>query len=156
MGFAKICAQLSLGNAKLNSVLGDSEMATQIRAQYHFRKTESGLDAWDVRRLIELSSDLPIRKIDPASLEDIYKPHWYLEQDAVPSPASIVDHIRLVQECDLAYPIILDAEGSVMDGMHRVCKALLNDIKEIDAVQFTTDPDPDFTNCDPKSLPYND
>ena len=79
-----------------------------------------------------------------------------MEQEAVPSPLSIVNHIRLIQACDLAYPIILDAQGHVMDGMHRVCKALLNDIKEIDAVQFETDPEPDFVNCDPKALPYDD
>ena len=127
----------------------------QIRPQYHFRKTGSGLDAWDVRRLIELSKDFPVKKIDPRTLEDIHKPHWYLEEDAVPSPASIVDHFRLIQECDLAFPIILDAQGRVMDGMHRVCKALLEDIKEIDAVQFTTDPDPDFINCHPDKLPYD-
>lgn len=130
-------------------------MTSSIRPQYHFRKTNTGLDAWDVRRLIELSKDFAIKKVDPGSLEDIHKPHWYLEQDAIPSPLSMIGHYRLIQECDLAYPIILDAEGRVMDGMHRVCKALLNNIKEIDAVQFLTDPDPDFVNCDPKKLPYD-
>ena len=32
---------------------------------------------------------------------------------------------RKIEETDLEYPIILAADGRVMDGMHRVCKALL-------------------------------
>jgi hypothetical protein len=43
-----------------------------------------------------------------------------------------------------------------MDGMHRVCKSLLEGRSEIPAVQFETDPQPDFVNCDPDLLPYDE
>ena len=79
-----------------------------------------------------------------------------MEEGAVPSPLSIVDHVRLIEACDLRYPIILDAQGRVMDGMHRICKALLQDISEIDAVQFLEDPPPAYVNCQPKDLPYDE
>jgi hypothetical protein len=126
-----------------------------IRPQYHFRETEQGLDAWDIKRLIKLSAGFPIKKVDPNSFPEIHSNHWYKEKDLVPSPTSILEHIRLIQACDLSYPIILDAQGNVMDGMHRICKALLNDIKELDAVQFENDPEPDFPNCNPKDLQYD-
>ena len=49
-------------------------------------------------------------------------------------------HTNLIQQTDLAYPIILSASGRVMDGMHRACKAFLENRSTVDAVQFTQDP----------------
>jgi len=129
-------------------------MSIRIRPQYHVRKTSTGFDAWKVRRLIALAVDLPVVKIDPTSISDIHKNHWYMEANATPSPLSIVNHIKLINDCDLTYPIILDRQGHVMDGMHRICKAILQNLPKIDAVQFITDPEPDYVDCDPKDLPY--
>jgi hypothetical protein len=33
--------------------------------------------------------------------------------------------VQLIQHADLKFPIILSCDGSVMDGMHRVGRALL-------------------------------
>lgn len=59
-------------------------------------------------------------------------------------------------ECDLAYPIILSSDGRIMDGMHRVCKALLENRTEIDAVRFRHDPEPDYIGIHPDDLPYDE
>ena len=37
----------------------------------------------------------------------------------------VVEHTALILEADLAYPIILGHDGRVMDGMHRVARALM-------------------------------
>ena len=66
----------------------------------------------------------------------------------------LAEHLRLAQEADLAYPIILSADGRVMDGMHRVMKAVLEDRAEIEAVQFDQDPEPDYVNINASDLPY--
>ncbi len=47
------------------------------------------------------------------------------------------------QQCMFDYPIILSAEGWVMDGMHRNCMALLLDMPTIRAVQLSINPPPD-------------
>jgi hypothetical protein len=47
-------------------------------------------------------------------------------------------------EADLAYPIILSAQGYLMNGGHRIAKAWLLGNQEISAVQFMVDPDPDY------------
>ena len=52
-------------------------------------------------------------------------------------------HIKKVQEADLSYPIIFNAEGKLMDGYHRLCRALLDGKEEISYVQFTIDPTPE-------------
>lgn len=127
-----------------------------IRPQYHLRPTETGIDAFDVRRLIELSKHLPVRMIDPGSLAELDVDHWYFNTRSKATPRSIVEHMQLVRAADVRYPIILDKDGRLMDGMHRVCNALLEGVREIPAVQFMEDPLPDFVNCDPDLLPYDE
>jgi poly(3-hydroxybutyrate) depolymerase len=63
---------------------------------------------------------------------------------------------RLIAETDLRYPIILGADGRVMDGMHRVAKAYLEGREVIDAVQLEVDPAPDFVGVDEGALPYDE
>jgi len=41
-----------------------------------------------------------------------------------------------------------------MDGMHRICKALLQGQNDIEAVRFDHDPEPDYIGVDPDELPY--
>jgi hypothetical protein len=136
--------------------MGQSLSKPQIRPQYHFRKTPSGLDAWDVRRLVKLSEGLPVKMIDPRQIQELDLNHWYQEAHQIPTPSSLIEHIKLIEACDLAFPIILDSSGRVMDGMHRVCKAVLQNITMIKAVQFAQDPEPDHHNCSARELPYDD
>lgn len=43
-----------------------------------------------------------------------------------------------------------------MDGMHRVGKALMLGHSHIEARRFVVDPEPDYLDCDPEALPYDD
>ena len=128
----------------------------KIRVQYHLQKTDDGFNAWSVHRLIDLTQGLPVRMIDPRSIDDFYGNHWYFHNpDKHPSPQSIVEHIQLIQECNLTHPIILGSDGRVMDGMHRICKAVLENAARIAAVQFAVDPEPDYVGVQPDDLPYD-
>ncbi|GAG07020.1 unnamed protein product, partial [marine sediment metagenome] len=49
-----------------------------------------------------------------------------------------------VNDADLSCPIILDDEGYVMDGRHRVMKALLLKKETIKAVRFEKNPVHDY------------
>ena len=62
--------------------------------------------------------------------------------------------MSLINEVDLSHPIVLGADGRVMDGMHRVAKALLQGHDVIEAVQFVKDPEPDYVGRRPQDLPY--
>lgn len=55
----------------------------------------------------------------------------------------------------LVYPVILSSDGRIMDGMHRVLKALIRGESHILAVRFISDPEPDFVGIDPDELPYD-
>jgi len=53
------------------------------------------------------------------------------------------------------YPIILGADGRLMDGMHRVARAVLDGRSTITAGRFQEDLEPDYRNCTPGELPYD-
>jgi hypothetical protein len=126
-----------------------------VRKQYHFWPGEQGLDAWDVDRLIRLSADLPIREVPLESIKDLDTEYWFEGSLEVPTVRKVVDHFRLIQAVDPSYPIILGADGRVMDGMHRVARVLLEGHPSIRAVQFAVHPEPDYRNCRPEDLPYD-
>ncbi|MEM8494244.1 MAG: hypothetical protein AAF916_07145 [Planctomycetota bacterium] len=52
----------------------------------------------------------------------------------------------------MAYPILLCHEGRIMDGMHRVLKALNEGLLTIQAKRFPEPIEPDQVGCDPHSL----
>jgi hypothetical protein len=125
-----------------------------VRKQYHFWPGDDGLDAWDVDRLVELSRTLPVKEVELASIDEIDSVYWFDEQLERPTVRRVVDHARMLEDVDLSYPIILGYDGRVMDGMHRIAKALLEGRATIPAVQFETHPEADYRNCRPEDLPY--
>jgi hypothetical protein len=123
-----------------------------MRKQYYFRDSPRGLLAWDVDRLVELTGALPVRSV---ALTEIRELDDALDDNGHPITwRGFVEHAALMNAADLAYPIILSADGAVMDGRHRVAKALLEGRATIDVVQFAEDPPPDFVGRDPDDLPY--
>ena len=127
-----------------------------IRAQYFFRQSDRGLLAWDVRRLVELSRQLPVRQVRVDSIAELDEPHWYSHEGDSPTCRSLLEHFALIDRADFDFPIVLDQDGRVMDGMHRVCRALRDGRAQLSAVQFVVTPEPDHVNCDPKALSYED
>ena len=125
-----------------------------MRKQYHFRHSDRGLLAWDVHRLIELSCDLPRRPIALSAIAEVDEVYWFDGEGETPTCRKLLLHMALIDEADLSYPVILCAGGRVMDGMHRVMKALKQGFEEIETVQFERDPDPDFVGRRPQDLPY--
>jgi len=126
-----------------------------MRKQYHFWPGETGFDAWDVDRLVELSKDLPIREVALSSIWEIDEVYWFDPETDPPTVRRVVDHVRLMQDVDMSYPIVLGDDGRVMDGMHRVARALLEGRVSIQAVQFEEIPEPDYRNVRPEDLPYD-
>ena len=123
-----------------------------MRKQYHFEPSAAGFDAWDVDHLIRLSSALPVKRVALDSFWQVDTVYW-TEPFTV---RAFADHVRLVKAVDATYPIILTADGRVMDGMHRIVRALLMGERTIAAVQFEATPDPDYRDCQPDDLPYPD
>lgn len=56
------------------------------------------------------------------------------------------NEMKFISEADLSYPIILDINGNILDGAHRVIKAYLEGRENIDVVYIGDDewPEPDY------------
>ena len=125
-----------------------------MRKQYHFWPADPGFDAWDVDRLIELSRDLPVHMVAVESISEVDTAYWFEGSAAAPTVRTVVDHTRLMLAADLSYPVILGHDGRVMDGMHRIARALLDGVAEIRAVRFPHPLEPDYRDVQPDQLPY--
>ena len=125
-----------------------------MRKQYHFWPAEQGVDAWDVDPLIALTADLPLVQVAVADVAELDAVHWFDDWHR-PTVRNVVEHCLLLQAADLAYPIILGPDGRVMDGMHRVARALVEGREVVDAVRFAVLPPPDHLGCRPQDLSYD-
>ena len=125
-----------------------------MRQQYHIRQVGEDTHVWDVNRLLRLHANVPTQTVALSQVAEIQQAYWF--PNTHPTTADIVEHMRLVEAADLAYPILMDAEGKLMDGMHRVAKALLAGHSHIHAQLLPQTPAPDFINVDVGSLPYDD
>jgi hypothetical protein len=90
---------------------------------------------------MRLAHELPTKTVPLESIVEFEEVYWFDEQYR-PTCRAVVSHMQRIQEADLSIPIILSADGHVMDGMHRVAKAWLLGLTEIRAVQFLHDPEP--------------
>ena len=115
---------------------------------YSRANSDGTFAGWNVKRLWQLSKALPVEnKPIQAFQEAIDK---WISFESVEQPdgrmtANIdIEHFYCIKRASLKYPIILDMDGRVMDGMHRLMKTYLSDRPIILVVQFTKTPDPDI------------
>jgi hypothetical protein len=87
-----------------------------------------------------------------SSIDEIDSVYWIGEDGSAPTVRILVRHMQLVKSANLSYPIIIGADGRVMDGMHRVAKALLEDRVTVLAVKFDVQQEPDHRNIRPSDL----
>lgn len=124
-----------------------------MRKQYHFWPGAEGLDAWDVDRLVDLTENGDVEEVPLEAIAEIDSVYWFDEENLA-TVRQVAMHVRLTNEVDTSYPIILGPDGRVMDGMHRIMRALLEGRTTIAARRLSVLPEPDYRNCRPEDLPY--
>lgn len=108
-------------------------------ATWHHPKEQEcslGRHSWSVPRLFELTRDLPVMEV-PLNHLNVYYTYSKL------TLREMVMHMKAVQKADLSFPIILDEDGELMDGRHRIMRAMLEGRETIKAVRFDENPSPD-------------
>lgn len=93
--------------------------------------------SWSVARLIELSKDEPVYEV-PTFIFNTWQWPW---EDNL-SLSKFLCHVKRVNDADLSYPILINADGGIIDGVHRLCKACVLGIPTI-KVKYITLPAPD-------------
>lgn len=110
-----------------------------VRSKLESQWYSDGTGRWHVPRLVEAAAALTPEELPVAAFRDLDEQVW--ERDMTPRAA--VAHLRRVLDADLSYPIIVSADGWVMDGCHRLAKALLEGRETVLAVRFEKNPPPD-------------
>ena len=125
-----------------------------IAPQYHFRKAGSQIHIWDVRKLTALAKDLDVIEVPLDHIQELNEPYWFECTGDTPTGRRILDHVKQWQDVDLNFPILLCSHGRLIDGMHRIMKALEMGHKTIKAKRLIITPQPDYYDKKPNELPY--
>ncbi len=94
-----------------------------------------GRHQWSVARLFELAKDLEVMDV-PINHIGVYYVYEKL------TLRDMVMHIRAIEAADMTCPIIFDEDGELMDGRHRIMKAMLEGLETIKVVRFDINPEP--------------
>ena len=100
---------------------------------------------WNVEKLFPLAAQLPRHRVKINQIPNLNGDLWFqgIGGTPIPSIIGVANHIKRMQKADLSYPIILSKDGRhLVDGGHRVLKAIVEGHDEIEAVYMDL-PDPD-------------
>jgi len=104
-------------------------------------QADGSMRFWRMHQLWELAVGLPSRKVRLSELDGFDDVRWFGgPMNIRPTCRAIAEHARDIYASDLSYPIILSPTGEVLDGWHRICKAYLEGVEELNAVQLLTLP----------------
>jgi hypothetical protein len=109
----------------------------------HSRPVPGGRAVWYTQRLWQLARDLPVTTVAIADIREFDQDSWF-GPDSLPTCRAVALHAKRILEADVTIPIILSADGGLMDGGHRLAKAWLDGATEVPAVRFAVDPPPDY------------
>ena len=95
---------------------------------------ESGRKRYNVHAAVTLAKDLPVVDM---SIEQMYRAY------GAPCANEFMDfvaHVRQTNDADLNCPVLLNEEAVIIDGRHRLAKALLEGRETIKCKKFDKDP----------------
>jgi len=118
----------------------DAEISPPLDEQWH---SDGSNNSWRVSRLVELAipSAGVLADVEIASIRDVAE--QILPWHPIESLQDFVEHTIRMIDADDKYPIILNADGRIMDGAHRIAKAMHNGLTTITAFRFNANPPPD-------------
>lgn len=93
---------------------------------------------WRVAGLIHHAKDLPVFNLPLRHISL----RWDVTVDTL---RELAWHVKAVNAANLDVPIILGEDGELLNGRHRIAKALLGGAETIKAVRFEKNPPPDWT-----------
>jgi len=103
---------------------------------------------WYSDSLWRLAADLPVIEVELDAV-NAWTGERALDEDCwfvgarVPTLREVARHCQRINAASFEHPIILNDDGTLMDGGHRLCKALVEGRATINAVRFPSMPPAD-------------
>lgn len=117
----------------MRSIRQVDRMIQQVGDQVHI---------WHLDKLWESTKDFTVIDVEIESLIHLDAVCWF--DDTFPATLrNVVEHFVRTRDADETYPILLDPNGQLFDGAHRVARAMAAGKTTIKAVKMTEVPPPD-------------
>ena len=89
---------------------------------------------YNVHEAIRLSKNI---KVKPLKVDDLFISYSGF---GISTLREFVEHSKAVEESDLSFPVLMNEDGYIIDGRHRLAKAILTGEKTIKCKRFVSDP----------------
>lgn len=99
---------------------------------------------WFIQSLVKATKNLPVVDIELNELKSYLNQNAWFHGKNKPTLRTFIQHYRRVEQADLSYPIIINPQYGVLDGLHRMAKAHVSGLSSIKAVILIELPEPDY------------
>ena len=114
----------------------------QRRRQTHSTEIDGKRYIWFTDRLWTLAQELPEFDIEVESFQELDRDCWF-GTGRTPTIREVAAHCERINQVNTGLPVVINENGRLMDGGHRLARALLEGNETIKAVQFAQMPEPD-------------
>ena len=109
----------------------------------YVEQDDANIYYWKATTLWKLSENLPTEHIPLTDFDWANDNFQCRSLSDPPLWRDIGDHAKRILKADLQYPIIINENGDIIDGMHRVLKSYMFDLPTVKAVRLQKMPSPD-------------
>lgn len=103
-----------------------------------------GRAIWFIDGFWAAAEGLPTEELPIDQVRELDEVCWFSDLwGKRPTCRAVIEHCQRMNAADLSYPIILGPTGNVLDGVHRVAKAMLAGQTTVRAVRLPAMPPPD-------------
>jgi hypothetical protein len=99
---------------------------------------------WFIQSLVKATDNLPVVDVELTELNKYLDENVWFHGDNEPTIRAFIQHHRRVEQADLSFPIIMNPNIGVVDGLHRIVKAHTLGQSSIKAVILDELPKPDY------------
>jgi hypothetical protein len=101
---------------------------------------------WYIDTIWALAHGLPEEDLALDQVIGLDEVCWFNETwGRKPTWRAVVDHCRRMVKADMTYPVIIAPDGNILDGKHRISRAMLEGLASVRAVRLPQMPPPDET-----------
>jgi hypothetical protein len=108
------------------------------------RSFSDGRAIWYIEGIWAAAEGLPVEELSIDAVRELDEVCWFSEAwGKRPTCRAVIAHCQRMLGADLSYPVILGPKGEVLDGVHRIAKALLAGETKVRAVRLPVMPPED-------------
>lgn len=110
----------------------------------HYKRPDGSLRSWRVETLWNAARELETFYMAPRAVLEALKEHEWSTPGHEHGLHAFIKHWEQAEAAKIDFPIILSESGELLDGAHRLAKAVMHNHLRIPCRQFKEEPPSDF------------